>query len=120
MSAYEITRPKPDLIRMAFGEAWDARAHSEAMFRALLAALDDSETEVTLLIVAGPHRPIYENRALQPARAILHHDNLKRMVVVSPDAQQAVTHMGATRAEHGAPPIPMLAFDSEAAALAAL
>jgi hypothetical protein len=120
MAAYEVTQPRPDVIRVAFLSDWEARQHSEKMFREVLARLDGAETEVTLLIVAGPHRPVYEDKALQPARAILYHDNVKKMIIVADQASLAVAHMNATRAERGMPPIPMFAFSSEGEALAEL
>ncbi len=120
MATYEVTRPRPDIVRIAFLEGWDAARDSEAMFREALAALDNVEIEATLLIVAGQNRPIYENKALQPARGILYHDNVRKIIIVAEDAQLAVTHMGAHRGERGLPPIPMFAFASEGDALAEL
>jgi len=120
MATYEVTQPRADIQRVAFLAGWDSQRDSEGMFRELLARLDDQEQPVALLIVAGEHRPVYESKALQPARGILYHDNIKKIIVVARDAHLAVTHMGASRGERGAAPIPMFAFDSEGAALAEL
>ncbi len=120
MATYEVTQPRGDIVRVAFLAGWDARRDSEGMFRELLALLDAQEKPVVLLIVAGEHRPVYESKALQPARGILYHDNIKKIIVVARDAQLAVAHMGASRGERGANPIPMFAFDSEGDALAEL
>jgi|YNPBryBLVA2012_1023415.scaffolds.fasta_scaffold38119_2 phosphopantetheine adenylyltransferase len=120
MAAYEVSHPRSDIVRVAFLEDWDARAHSEAMFREVLALLDACENEVILLIVAKDKRPIYEDRALQPARGILYHDCIKKIIIVADEAQAAVAHMNVTRAERGMPPIPMFAFNTEAEALAEL
>jgi hypothetical protein len=120
MAAYEVSQPRADLVRVAFLKDWNAAKDSEAMFRDVLAVLDDLETEVTLMIVAGEHRPVYENKALQPARGILYHDNIGKMIIVADAAKLAVAHMNATRAERGMPPIPMFAFENEGAALAEL
>jgi len=120
MVAYEVTQPRPDVVRVAFLADWNASRDSEAMFREVLAVLDDVDREVTLLVVAGEHRPIYEQKALQPARGILYHDNLNRIIIVAKDAELAVAHMGASRGERGLPPIPMFAFDTEEEALAKL
>jgi hypothetical protein len=120
MAAYEVSQPRPDLVRVAFLPGWDARRESEAMFRAVLAMLDDVEQPVTLLIVAGDYRPVYEEKALQPARGILMHDSIKKVIIVAKDAELAVAHMGVSRGERGRAPVPMFAFDSEGAALAEL
>lgn len=120
MATYEVSQPRPDVVRVAFLEGWNANADSEGMFREVLTALDDVEQEVTLLIVAGQFRPVYEEQALQPARGILYHDNIEKIVIVADDAQLAVAHMGASRGERGMPPIPMFAFASEGEALAEL
>lgn len=120
MAGYQVTQLRPDVIRVEFLEDWDAARDSTSMFRELLARLDEVENEVTVLVVAGNHRPSYEDKALQPARGVLYHDNLRRMVVVANEAQLAVAHMNATRAERGLPPIPMFAFETEAEALAEL
>ncbi|GEM_PF-6617457 len=120
MAGYEVTKPRPDVVRVAFLDNWDADTESAQMFRDVLAKLDEAEDEVTLLIVAGKNRPVYEAMALQPARAILYHDNLKKMIVVADEAELAVAHMNATRAERGMPPIPMFAFASEGEALSEL
>lgn len=120
MATYEVTQPRDDVVRVAFLEGWNAATDSEAMFRDVLAVLDDVETEVVLLIVAGANRPTYENTALQPARGILYHDNIKKMIVVAEAADMAIAHMNATRAERGMPPIPMFAFANEGDALAEL
>ncbi|GAB4573676.1 MAG: hypothetical protein Kow0077_16820 [Anaerolineae bacterium] len=120
MAAYEVSQPRPDVVRVAFLEDWDPARDSESMFREVLQKLDDAEQEVVLLIVAGEHRPVYEEKALQPARGVLLHDNIKKIIIVAKDAQLAVAHMGATRGERGMPPVPMFAFDSEGAALAEL
>ncbi len=120
MASYEVSQPRADVIRVAFLEGWDPQRDSEPMFREALALLDNAETEATFLIVAGPYRPVYEDKALQPARGILYHDNIKKMVIVAEQADLAVAHMNATRAERGMPPIPMFAFKSEGEALAEL
>ncbi len=120
MAAYEVTRPRPDVVRVAFLADWNAQRDSEPMFREVLAMLDDVDREVTLLIVAGEHRPVYEEKALQPARGILYHDNIKKIIVVAKNAELAVAHMGASRGERGLAPIPMFAFASEGEALAEL
>ena len=120
MAGYEVSQPRPDVVRVAFLEAWDAKRDSEPMFREVLARLDAAQVPVTLLVVAGVHRPIYEDKALQPARGILYHDSIKKMVIVAEQAELAVAHMNATRAERGMPPIPMFAFKSEGDALAEL
>lgn len=120
MAGYEVSRPRPDVVRVAFLDQWDAAQESEAMFREALALLDSAEQPVILLIVAGKHRPVYENQALQPARGILYHDHIKKLIVVADNAQMAVNHMGANRGERGVPPIPMFAFASEGEALAEL
>ena len=115
MATYEISRPKLDVLRVVFLEGWNAASDSGAMFRDLLAALDNSDEQITLLIVAGDKRPIYDELSI--ARDILYHDRLKRIIMVAEGADQAVDHMGATRGEHGLPPIPMIAFEDESAAL---
>ncbi|NPV67553.1 MAG: hypothetical protein HPY64_10445 [Anaerolineae bacterium] len=120
MAAYEVTRPRPDVVRVAFLPGWDAERDSEPMFREVLAKLDEADQEVTLLIVAGEFRPVYEEKALQPARGILYHDNIKKIIVVAKHADLAVAHMGASRGERGLSPIPMFAFASEGEALAEL
>lgn len=120
MPAYEVSQPRSDVLRVDFSGDWDADRDSEAMFRELLTKLDDVETEVTLLIVAGENRPMYEDTALQPARGILYHDNIKKMIIVARDAKLAVAHMNATRAERGMAPVPMFAFDTEGEALSEL
>ena len=120
MTSYSISRPKPDVIRVAFPNGWDATAESKAMFRDVLSELDDSDVNMTVMVVAGSARPEYAPDALSFARGVLTHDRLKKMVVVADDAQLAVNHMGVTRGERGLAPIPMLAFDSEAEALASL
>lgn len=120
MAAYTVTQPRPDVVRVAFLEDWDADRDSEAMFREALALLDGAETEVTFLIVAGENRPVYEDNALQPARGILYHDNIKKIIIVAENAQYAVSHMGMSRGERGMPSVPMFSFDSEGDALAEL
>ncbi|MBN1963669.1 MAG: hypothetical protein JW910_03415 [Anaerolineae bacterium] len=120
MASYEVTQPREDVVRVAFSADWNAATDSEPMFREVLTLLDDAETEVTLLIVAGENRPSYADTALQPARGILYHDNIKKMIVVADQSEMAVAHMNATRAERGLPPIPMFAFASEGDALAEL
>jgi hypothetical protein len=120
MAAYEVSQPRPDVVRTAFLEDWKAERDSEAMFREVLTLLDDVETEVTLLIVAGESRPVYEDKALQPARGILYHDNINKIIIVAKDAELAVSHMGASRGERGMPPVPMFAFATEGEALAQL
>jgi hypothetical protein len=120
MAAYEVTQPRPDVVRVAFLKEWDPARNSEAMFRDVLAVLDGVETEVTFLVVAGENRPIYEDKALQPARGILYHDNIKKIIIVAKDAKLAVAHMGASRGERGMSPVPMFAFDTEGEALAEL
>jgi hypothetical protein len=120
MASYEVSQPRPDVVRVAFLDGWNAKTDSEAMFREVLSILDDLETEVTLLIVAGDNRPVYEDKALQPARGILYHDNVNKVVIVAQDAQLAVAHMGASRGERGMTPIPMYAFDNEGEALSEL
>lgn len=120
MAAYDVSQPREDVVRVAFLDEWNAEVHSEAMFRDVLAVLDDVETEVTLLIVANESRPMYADQALMPARGILYHDNINKIIIVANGAQQAVAHMGASRGERGMPRIPMFAFDSEGEALAEL
>lgn len=120
MAAYEVSQPRPDVVRVAFKAGWEASKDSEGMFREVLDLLDAQEQEVTLLIVAGEYRPVYEQQALQPARGILYHDNINKIVIVAKDAALAVAHMGASRGERGMAPIPMFAFDSEGDALAQL
>ncbi|MFC1960587.1 hypothetical protein ACFLYO_07745 [Chloroflexota bacterium] len=120
MAAYEVSQPRPDVVRVAFHADWDSTSNSEAMFRDVLAALDDVETEVTFLIVAGDNRPAYESKALQPARGILYHDNIKKIIIVAKDAQHAVAHMGTSRGERGMPRVPIFAFETEGDALAEL
>lgn len=120
MAAYEVSQPRPDVVRVALLDGWDADKDSEGMFREALALLDDQEQEVTLLIVAGEYRPVYEQQALQPARGILYHDNISKIVIVANDAELAVAHMGAKRGERGMSPIPMFAFTSEGEALSQL
>jgi hypothetical protein len=117
MPTYSITKPRPDVIRVAFPRGWNAQAESAAMFKDLVAVLDVAGDPVTLMIVAGRERPIYEPHALKDARGVLYHDNIKRMFIVAEDAQLAVNHMSATRAERGFPPLLMLAFDTEEEAL---
>jgi hypothetical protein len=120
MAAYEVSQPRTDVVRVEFKDDWDPSRDSESMFREVLALLDDVETEVTFMIVAGENRPVYEDRALQPARGILYHDNIKKIVIVAKDAKLAVAHMGASRGERGMAPVPMFAFDTEGEALAEL
>lgn len=120
MAAYEVSQPRPDVVRVAFLDGWDADQESGGMFREVLALLDDQEQEITLLIVAGEYRPVYEQQALQPARGILYHDNIGKIVIVAKDAELAVAHMGASRGERGMPAIPMYAFDTEGEALSQL
>ena len=107
MATYEVSQPREDIVRVAFLPEWDAARDSEPMFREVLAMLDDQERAVTLLIVAGEFRPVYEAKALSPARGILYHDNIKKIVIVAQDARLAVAHMGASRGERGMAPIPM-------------
>ncbi len=116
MSNYEISKPKPDVIRVAFPPSWAAEDESAMMFKELLAAIDDSEDMVTLLIVTQGERPVYTPDGLGAARSILTHDNIKQMLVVATDAELAIAHMGARRGERGLVPIPMRAFTSEAEA----
>jgi hypothetical protein len=120
MASYEVSQPREDIVRVAFLPGWDAAHDSEPMFREALSVLDDLEKSVTLLIVAGDFRPIYEDKALSPARGILYHDNIQKIVIVAQDAGLAVAHMGASRGERGMVPIPMFAFNTEGEALAEL
>ncbi len=115
---FQITRPEWDILRVELVNGWNAETESSEMFQTLLAELDNSLESVTLLIVAGEKRPAYTD--LQAAWAILLHDELKKIVVVAKDAQHAINHMGAARAERGLPPIPIAAYDTETEALAAL
>lgn len=115
MADFKITRPESDLLRVQFPDGWDAKAESGEMFRTILTELDDSDTPLTLFIVAGDERPIYDE--LSVARAILTHDRLKQIIVVAEDSEAAINHMGATRGERGLPPIGMYAFDNEEDAL---
>ncbi|MCB9451559.1 MAG: hypothetical protein H6672_08970 [Anaerolineaceae bacterium] len=116
MSSYTISELKPGVIRVAFPAEWDSEGESPAMFKDVLAALDDAEQGVTLMIVAGNERPTYVG-GLSFARGILTHDRLKKMVVVAHGAQLAADHMSATRGERGLMPIPILAYDDEKEAL---
>lgn len=120
MAAYEVSQPRSDVVRVAFLEGWNASEDSEGMFREVLSVLDDLEQEVTLLIVAGQFRPVYDEQALQPARGILYHDNIEKIIIVAEDAELAVAHMGSHRGERGMSPIPMFAFASEGDALSQL
>lgn len=119
MSSYTMSQPKPDVIRVAFPREWDSEGESPQMFKEVLDALDDARQQMTLLIVAGDERPTYAG-GLSFARGILTHDRLKKMVVVAQNAQLAADHMSATRGERGLPPIPILAFEDEAEAIANL
>ena len=120
MATYDRSQPREDIVRVAFLPDWDAARDSESMFRDVLSVLDGLEGPVTLLIVAGEFRPVYEDRALTPARGILYHDNVEKVVIVAQNAELAVAHMGASRGERGMAPIPMFAFNSEGEALAEL
>lgn len=119
MTSYTISQPKPDVIRVTFPAGWNSEAESPAMFKDVLAALDDRDQQTTLMIVAGDERPTYAG-GLSFARAILTHDRIKKMVIVAKNAQSAADHMSATRGERGLPPIPILAFGTEQEALANL
>jgi hypothetical protein len=113
MGDYEISYPQPDIVRVAFPENWDAETESTDMFRDLFEAINDSEEDVTLLVVADQERPSYEGDALRLARNVLTHENIKQMVVVAEEASNAVNHMGATRGQFGLPPIPIYACATE-------
>jgi hypothetical protein len=117
MPKYQLSMPRPDVIRVVFPEEWDAAADSAAMFKDVLAALDDAGQMVTLLIVTQGERPVYSPEGIGAARSILTHDNIKRMIIVAHDAKLAISHMGARRGERGLPPIPMHAFEREEDAL---
>jgi hypothetical protein len=117
MSKYDVSRPRPDVLRVVFPNGWDANTESADMFKEVLAALDDSEQMVTLLIVTQGERPVYSPEGIGAARSILTHDNIKQMIVVAHDAELAISHMGARRGERGLPPVPMRAFEREEDAL---
>lgn len=112
---FKISRLYEDIIRVEFGNDWDADHDSGEMFSRLLEELDNSIEMVTLLIVAGDNRPTYGD--MRSAWAILLHDELKQIVVVASHAHQAIKHMGAARGERGLPPLPMFACETEKEAL---
>ena len=117
MSSYNLSYPKPGVIRVQFPKGWSADAESGEMFRELLRALDDAKTPVTLIIVAGKERPVYSNSGLRAAQDILMHENIRKMLVVADNPKPAVTHMAGLRGERGLPAIPILGFTSETEAL---
>lgn len=116
MTQFNISRPRPDVVRVFFPEQWAAEKESAAMFNNLLGVLDALEDEVTLLIVAGGQRPVYVEEGIKAAREILYHDNIKKIIIVADDPQPGVTHMSAFRGERGYPPIPMFGCETEAEA----
>ncbi|NJL93255.1 MAG: hypothetical protein HC915_05755 [Anaerolineae bacterium] len=118
MANYTVSTPRPDVLRVVFEQGWDPETDSTPMFRDLLDTLEATDEMMTLLVVAGEHRPAYHDVAT--ARDVLYHDRLKGVAVVSTQAEMALRHMGATRGERGMPPIPMHAFENEDAALGVL
>lgn len=113
MEHYEISKPEANVVRVALLAGWTAEDESAEMFKAVVQALDECEDNVTLVIAAGEFRPSYKNNASILAHDVLYHENLERIIVVSPGASYAVTHMGAVRGKRGLRPIPILAYDDE-------
>lgn len=120
MANYQVTHPRDDVVRVAFLDGWNPETDSAPMFQELLEMVEHVEQPVILLIIAGKHRPLYDDAALQPARGVLYHDNLKKIIVVAEDAELAVAHMGASRGERGMGRVPMFAFENEGEALVEL
>ncbi len=116
MAQFNISQPRPDVVRVFFPKDWAANEESAVMFKDLLGTLDNLEDEVTLLIVAGDRRPVYVEEGIKAAREILYHDNIKKIIIVADDPQPGVTHMSAFRGERGYPPIPMFGCETEAEA----
>lgn len=115
---FKISRPQWDVIRVDFSTDWDAERDSSAMFSSLVEALDASIETVSLLMLAGEEQHL--SLEAPSARAVLVHDELKQILVVAKDAQSLINHMKMARGTRQLRPIPIMAFDTEAKALAQL
>jgi hypothetical protein len=113
MAGFEISQPRPDVVRVEFNDAWDADQESEAMFAAVVAALSEKDDPVTVLVVAGKDRPVYTRDGVKAARDVLLHDNLGKMVIVADNPDPAVTHMTHFRSERGMPRLQIVGGTSE-------
>lgn len=117
MSSYDISFPKPTMIRVQFPNGWNAEVESGKMFQELLRVLDEAKMPVTLVVVAGKARPVYSSGGLVAAQNILMHENIRKMLVIADNPKPAVTHMAGLRGERGLPAIPIIGFTNETEAL---
>lgn len=116
MAKFELTRPNPTVIKVKFPDKWKADAESEGMFRAVLDELNAAKDEVTLVVIAGKSRPVYDGEGIRMAHDILHHDNIGKMIVVADDPTPATTHMAAVRGERALSPLKIIGCKTEAEA----
>lgn len=112
MAKYSVSQPSASVVRVDFAGEWDAEHDSEALFSAIVEQLAAQDDAVTVVIVAGPNRPVYTKDGIKHARDVLLHDNLAKLVIVADDPTPAVTHMGTFRTERGMPRMPIIGVTS--------